>query len=58
MEYYLYGFTIVFLTILGGLSAKTGASSIGKAILRITFWGTVAIGLTALVGCLFNVNVE
>ncbi|AUC84624.1 hypothetical protein CW731_04615 [Polaribacter sp. ALD11] len=58
MEYYLYGFAIIFLIILGALSAKTGGSSIIKAVLRITFWGTVAMGLTALVGYLFNVNVE
>ncbi len=57
MEYYLYGFAIAFLIILGGLAAKTGGSHVGKAILRITFWGTVAMGLTALVGYMFNVNV-
>jgi VIT1/CCC1 family predicted Fe2+/Mn2+ transporter len=57
MEYYLYGFAIFFLIILGALAAKTGGSSIGKAILRITFWGTIAMGLTAMVGYLFNVNV-
>tara|TARA_R110002050_G_scaffold1281_5_gene9341 strand:+ start:2753 stop:3460 length:708 start_codon:yes stop_codon:yes gene_type:complete len=57
MEYYLYGFAIIFLMILGAMAAKTGGSSIVKAIIRITFWGTVAMGLTALVGYLFNVNV-
>ncbi len=57
IEYSLYGFAIFFLILLGALSAKTGGSSIKKAILRITFWGTVAMGLTALVGYLFNVNV-
>jgi VIT1/CCC1 family predicted Fe2+/Mn2+ transporter len=57
MEYSLYGFALFFLIILGAISAKTGGSSIGKAILRITFWGTVAMGLTALVGYLFHVNV-
>ena len=56
MEYSLYGFALFFLIILGALAAKTGGSSIGKAILRITFWGTVAMGLTALVGYAFNVN--
>ena len=56
MEYYLYGFATLFLIILGALAAKTGGSSIGKAVLRITFWGTIAMGLTALVGYLFNVN--
>ena len=57
LEYSLYGFALVFLIILGALAARTGGSSIGKAIIRITFWGTVAMGLTALVGYLFNVNV-
>jgi VIT1/CCC1 family predicted Fe2+/Mn2+ transporter len=57
MEYYLYGFAIIFLTILGAMAAKTGGSNIGKAIVRITFWGTAAMGLTALVGYLFNVTV-
>ncbi|MGB3345128.1 MAG: VIT family protein [Aequorivita sp.] len=56
MEYYLYGSAILFLIILGGLAAKTGGSSIGKAVIRITFWGTVAMGLTALVGYLFGVS--
>ena len=57
MEYYLYGFSIVFLIILGALTAKTGGSSISKSIIRITFWGTVAMGLTALVGYMFDINV-
>jgi VIT1/CCC1 family predicted Fe2+/Mn2+ transporter len=57
MEYALYGFALFFLIILGAMSAKTGGSSISKAIIRIAFWGTVAMGLTALVGYLFNVNV-
>jgi len=56
IEYALYGFAIVFLMLLGALSAKTGGSSMLKAVIRITFWGTVAMGLTALVGYLFNVN--
>jgi VIT1/CCC1 family predicted Fe2+/Mn2+ transporter len=58
MEYYLYGFAIFFLIVLGALSAKTGGSNIGKAIVRITFWGTVAMGLSALVGYLFGVNLN
>ncbi|MER3317723.1 MAG: VIT family protein [Allomuricauda sp.] len=57
MEYWLYGFTILFLIILGATSAKTGGSNIGKAIIRITIWGTIAMGLSALVGYLFGVNV-
>ena len=57
IEFSLYGFALFFLIILGAVAAKTGGSSVRKAIIRITFWGTVAMGLTALVGYLFNVNV-
>ncbi|MDZ4147628.1 MAG: VIT family protein [Flavobacteriaceae bacterium] len=57
MEYYLYVFAIVFLVLLGALAAKTGGSSIKKAVVRITFWGTVAMGLTAFVGYLFGVSI-
>ena len=56
MEYSLYGSAIFFLILLGIMSAKTGGASVSKAILRITFWGTVAMGLTAFVGYLFGVN--
>ncbi len=57
MEYWLYGSTILFLIVLGIMAAKTGGSSISKAILRITIWGTIAMGLSALVGYLFGVKV-
>lgn len=57
MEYYLYGFTILSLVILGIISAKTGGSSVQKAIIRIVIWGTLAMGISGLVGYLFGVNV-
>jgi vacuolar iron transporter family protein len=57
IEYWLYGFTIISLIILGAISAKTGGSGIIKAILRITVWGTIAMGLSALVGYIFGVSV-
>lgn len=57
MEYWLYGSTILFLVLLGAMSAKTGGSSIAKAIIRITIWGTIAMGLSALVGYIFGVRV-
>ena len=56
MEYFLYGFTILSLVILGAVSAKTGGSVVKKAILRIVIWGTIAMVLSALVGYLFGVN--
>ena len=57
MEYALYGFALIFLAVLGGIAAKTGGSGVVKAVLRITFWGTVAMGLTAAVGYVFGVKV-
>lgn len=57
MEYWLYGSTIIFLVLLGIMAAKTGGSSIKKAILRITIWGTIAMGLSALVGYVFGVRI-
>lgn len=58
MEISLYCSALIFLILLGILAAKTGGSSVKYAILRITFWGTVAMGLTALVGYLFGVNLS
>ena len=57
MEYSLYGFTILSLIILGAISAKTGGSSIRKAVIRIVIWGTIAMGLSALVGYIFGIKV-
>jgi VIT1/CCC1 family predicted Fe2+/Mn2+ transporter len=57
MEYCLYGFTIIFLIVLGTISAKTGGSNVKDAIIRITIWGTLAMGLSAFVGYLFGVKV-
>jgi len=57
MEYILYGAAILFLMVLGAIAARTGGSPIGKAVIRITFWGTLAMGLSAFVGYLFDVSV-
>lgn len=58
MEYWLYGFTIPFLIVLGTISAKTGGSSIKKAVVRITIWGTIAMAVSAFVGYLFGINLS
>lgn len=57
MEYWLYGSTTLSLIILGATAAKTGGSNILKAVVRITIWGTIAMGLSAFVGSLFGVHV-
>ncbi len=59
MKYWLYGSTVLFLIILGAVSAKTGGggSGIAKSVIRITIWGIIAMALSALVGYLFGVKV-
>lgn len=57
MEYIEYGFAIIFLAILGMVSARAGGSRKLKAVVRITFWGTLAMGITALIGHIFNSNI-
>lgn len=57
MEYYLYGFTIISLIILGAVSAKTGGSNMTNAVIRIVIWGTIAMVLSALVGYIFGVSI-
>ncbi len=56
LEIYIYVSSIFFLAILGAVSAKTGGSKIVNSVFRITFWGTIAMGITALIGYLFGVN--
>ena len=49
--------SLFFLGLLGMVSAKVGGSPILKAVLRVSFWGALAMGLTAGVGALFGVAV-
>lgn len=56
MVWLQYGFTIAFLVILGVIAARTGGSSLARGLLRIVFWGTAAMGASALTGYLFGVN--
>ena len=56
MIIFQYSFSILFLALLGAVAAKTGGSSVWKSIIRITFWGTLAMMLNALIGYLFGVT--
>ncbi len=48
---------VVALAILGGLGANAGGAGILRGSLRVTFWGALAMGVTAAVGALFGVSV-
>ena len=48
------GTALVFLALLGALAARTGGASLAVGAWRVTFWGALAMGITALVGSLFG----
>ncbi len=47
------GMSLAFLAVLGAVGARAGGAPIARAVLRVTFWGAVAMAVTALVGKLF-----
>jgi VIT1/CCC1 family predicted Fe2+/Mn2+ transporter len=49
------GSSIVFLALLGSLAARAGGAPVISAAARVTFWGALAMALTAGVGALFGV---
>lgn len=48
-------FSLVFLASLGGIAARAGGASITIGAIRVTFWGALAMALTAGVGQIFGV---
>jgi VIT1/CCC1 family predicted Fe2+/Mn2+ transporter len=47
--------SLVFLAALGAVAARVGGSPRWKSIVRVTFWGALAMALTAAVGAMFGV---
>ena len=47
--------SVIFLGVLGAVGAKAGGAPMGKAVVRVTFWGAMAMAVTAGVGRLFGV---
>jgi VIT1/CCC1 family predicted Fe2+/Mn2+ transporter len=47
--------SLFFLALLGGLAARTGGAPVWVGSVRVTFWGALAMALTAGVGRLFGV---
>ena len=48
------GTSLVFLALLGGVAARAGGAPVTVGAMRVTFWGALAMGLTAGVGALFE----
>lgn len=49
--------SLLFLAILGALGAWAGKAPIARAVLRVGFWGAVAMGVTMAIGSLFGTTV-
>lgn len=48
---------LILLSVLGALAAKVGGAPLWKGALRVTFWGALAMGVSALIGRLFGTTV-
>ncbi len=46
--------SLVFLAFLGAIGARTGGANILRATVRVTFWGALAMAITAGIGKLFG----
>ena len=46
--------SLAFLALLGGLAARVGGARVAVGAMRVTFWGALAMALTAGVGALFG----
>jgi VIT1/CCC1 family predicted Fe2+/Mn2+ transporter len=51
---FVSGASLVSLALLGGLAARAGGAGMTMGALRVTFWGALAMALTAGVGSLFG----
>ena len=51
------GTSLVFLALLGALAAWAGGAGVWMGALRVTFWGALAMAVTAGVGSLFGTTV-
>ena len=48
------GTSLVFLALLGGFAARAGGAGVAAGAIRVTFWGAMAMAVTAGVGALFG----
>jgi VIT1/CCC1 family predicted Fe2+/Mn2+ transporter len=48
------GASLGFLAMLGAIGARAGGANVLRATARVTFWGALALGITAGIGNLFG----
>ena len=49
--------SLLFLMLLGGIGARAGGAPLGKGVLRVTFWGVMAMAVTYAIGSLIGGSV-
>lgn len=49
--------SLLFLIVLGAMSAKAGGAPVLKSVVRVTFWGSLAMAVTSGIGAIFGVVV-
>jgi VIT1/CCC1 family predicted Fe2+/Mn2+ transporter len=54
---FIAGCSLLFLATLGAVAAYTGGAPVVAGTLRVTFWGAIAMGVTAAIGSLLHVSV-
>ncbi len=47
--------SLAFLAILGAIAGRVGHANVAKGALRVTFWGAIAMAITAAIGRAFGV---
>ena len=52
--YLVSGTSLVFLALLGAVAARAGGAPMMTGAIRVTFWGALAMALTAGVGAMFG----
>ena len=46
--------SLIFLALLGAIGARAGGADVVRATVRVTFWGALAMALTAGIGSIFG----
>jgi VIT1/CCC1 family predicted Fe2+/Mn2+ transporter len=52
--YCVSGASLFFLALLGGVAASVGGAGVAAGAIRVTFWGALAMAITAGVGAFFG----
>jgi VIT1/CCC1 family predicted Fe2+/Mn2+ transporter len=52
--YLVSGTSLLFLAFLGGLAAHVGGAAVSAGAIRVTFWGALAMAITAAAGSIFG----